>query len=60
MVEGVELRRRREALGLTQGDASRLSGISQQYISRIEHGILKGGDEKAKYEAFLAAHENPK
>lgn len=41
-IDGSRVRRSRLALGLTQADLAQRSGISQEAISRIENGKIKG------------------
>ena len=62
---GEALRREREALGLSQRDAARLSGVSRGYLSRLEGGprvALAGPEGEAvrrareKIAAALAAY----
>ena len=38
MTIGQEVRRRREAFGMSQASLSRLSGVSQSWINKIENG----------------------
>jgi transcriptional regulator with XRE-family HTH domain len=39
-MDGQELRRRREALGLSQADLGRLLGVMQNTVSRWELGLV--------------------
>ena len=41
-IDGARLRERRSELGMTQAELSRRSGISQEAISRIENGRIRG------------------
>lgn len=41
-IDGGRLRERRAALGITQAELARRSGISQEAISRIENGRIRG------------------
>lgn len=41
-IDGARLRERRTALGLTQAELAERSGISQEAISRIENGRIRG------------------
>ncbi|MDO9017851.1 MAG: helix-turn-helix transcriptional regulator [Deltaproteobacteria bacterium] len=41
-IEGARVRERRLALGLTQADLATRSGLSQEAISRLENGRIRG------------------
>lgn len=42
MLNGTEIKRRREALGMSQGELADKCGLSQQAMSRIESNLSKG------------------
>ena len=43
--QGELLKQWRQAIGLSQTDVARLSGMSQAYISQVEQGMMEIGGE---------------
>ncbi len=55
-VDGPRIRERRLALGLTQADLATRSGLSQEAISRLENGRIRGLMQPTQDALALALH----
>lgn len=57
MIDGAEIKRRREALGMTQPQLAKAAGVTQPLISGLEAGSFR--QTKFLHEIALALHTTP-
>ncbi len=53
MLNGNEIKRRREALGLSQGELAKKCGLSQQSMSRIENNLSRESSSVGRLSSAL-------
>lgn len=53
MLKGEEIKRRREALGMSQAAFAKAVGLSQQNLSRLENNLAKGSRKVGKIATVL-------